>query len=298
MKLMTLAKDDGTALAAVEGDAVVELSSVLPGAPCDIGALLRGGAAARKALDDATPSGPRLPLASVTPALPVLQPGKVVCLGLNYIDHAKEGGYDVPDYPALFLRVNTSLISAGAPVVRPRCSEKLDYEAELMAIIGTRCRHVCEAEALDHVFGYTIFNDVSVRDYQRKTHQWTPGKNFDATGPVGPVVVTADELPPGATGLGIRSILNGAVLQDANTSDMIFSTARTIAILSEVMTLEPGDLIALGTPQGVGHARRPPLWMKPGDEIVIEIEGIGRLVNPVVDEGESPQARSLQAAPA
>lgn len=298
MKLMTLAKDDGTALAAVDGDAAVELSAALPGAPCDIGALLRDGVATRDDLDEVTRSGPRLPLASVTPALPVLQPGKVVCLGLNYIDHAKEGGYEVPDYPALFLRVNTSLVPAGAPVVRPRCSEKFDYEAELIAIIGTRCRHVSEAEALDHVFGYTIFNDVSVRDYQRKTHQWTPGKNFDATGPVGPVVVTADELPPGAAGLRIRSILNGTVLQDANTSDMIFSTARTIAILSEVMTLEPGDLIALGTPQGVGHARRPPLWMKPGDEIVIEIEGIGRLVNPVVDEEELPQIRSLQAAPA
>lgn len=298
MKLMTFAVDDGTALAAVEGDEAIDLSAAVPGMPRDIGALLAGGAATRDALEGALRLGARLPLSSLTPALPVLRPGKIVCLGLNYIDHAKEGGYEVPDYPALFLRTTTSLLAAGAPIVRPRCSEKLDYEAELMAVIGTRCRHVSESEALSHVFGYTIFNDVSVRDYQRKTHQWTPGKNFDATGPVGPIVVTVDELPPGAAGLGIRSILNGTRLQDANTSDMIFSTARTIAILSEVMTLEPGDLVALGTPQGVGHARRPPLWMKPGDEIVIEIEGIGRLVNSVVDEVELPQSPLLQTAPA
>jgi acylpyruvate hydrolase len=224
------------------------------------------------------------PLAGVRFRLPVERPGKIICLGLNYADHAKEGGYAVPDYPALFMRATTSLIPAGAPLIRPRVSEKLDFEAELMVLIGRRGRHVAEAEALDLVFGYTCFNDGSVRDYQRKTHQWTPGKNFDGTGAVGPFVVTADELPPGATGLKIACRLAGQTVQSANTADMILSVAKTLSLLSEFTTLEPGDLVAMGTPQGVGHARQPPLWMRPGDLVEIEIEGIGVLANTVADE--------------
>lgn len=220
----------------------------------------------------------------VTFALPLARPGKVVCLGLNYRAHAAEGGFTVPDYPALFLRVPTSLVAAGSPIRLPPVSEQLDYEAELLVIMGKAGRAIPEAQALEHVFGYTCFNDASVRDYQRKTHQWTPGKNFDATGAVGPVVVTADELPPGASGLRIACRLNGRTLQDANTSDMIFPVAKAIATISEFMTLEPGDMIAMGTPQGVGHARKPPLWMKAGDTVEIEIEKIGILRNPVEAE--------------
>jgi len=220
-------------------------------------------------------------LSEVTFALPLARPGKVVCLGLNYRAHAAEGGFTVPDYPALFLRVPTSLVAAGAPIRLPSVSEQLDYEAELLVIIGKAGRAIPEARALEHVFGYTCFNDASVRDYQRKTQQWTPGKNFDATGAVGPVVVTADELPPGASGLRIACRLNGQTLQDANTSDMIFPVAQAIATISEFTTLEPGDMIAMGTPQGVGHARKPPLWMKAGDTVEIEIEKIGILRNPI-----------------
>ncbi|WP_119273540.1 fumarylacetoacetate hydrolase family protein [Taklimakanibacter deserti] len=223
-------------------------------------------------------------LSEVTLALPLARPGKVVCLGLNYRAHAAEGGFTVPDYPALFLRVPTSLVAAGAPIRLPPVSEQLDYEAELLVIIGKAGRAIPGARALDHVFGYTCFNDASVRDYQRKTHQWTPGKNFDATGAVGPVVVTADELPSGASGLRIACRLNGRTLQDANTSDMIFPVAKAIATISEFMTLEPGDMIAMGTPQGVGHARKPPLWMKAGDTVEVEIEKIGILRNPVEAE--------------
>ncbi len=142
-------------------------------------------------------TGPAVDASQIVPALPVAAPGKIICLGLNYIDHIKEGGYDLRDYPALFMRASNSIMAAGAPMVRPRCSDKLDYEAELMSIIGKGGRHISEADALDHVFGYTVFNDGSVRDYQRKTHQWTPGKNFDNTGAIGPVVVTPDELPAG-----------------------------------------------------------------------------------------------------
>jgi 2-keto-4-pentenoate hydratase/2-oxohepta-3-ene-1,7-dioic acid hydratase in catechol pathway len=169
----------------------------------------------------------------------------------------------------------------------------LDYEAELVIVIGKRCRHVTEEAALDVVFGYSAFNDGSIRDYQRRTGQWTAGKNFDGTGAFGPWVVTSDELPPGAAGLGIRSRLNGRVLQDSNTDRMIFNVPRTIAILSEIMTLEPGDLIATGTPEGVGHARTPPLWLRPGDEISVEIDQIGILSNPVAAE---PNISNLAAA--
>jgi 2-keto-4-pentenoate hydratase/2-oxohepta-3-ene-1,7-dioic acid hydratase in catechol pathway len=229
----------------------------------------------------------RIDPALITPALPIEAPGKVVCLGLNYAEHAREGGFEVPDYPALFMRARSSLIAAEAALIRPRASETLDYEAELMVIIGKPARHVTQADALDHVFGYTVFNDGSVRAYQHKTHQWTAGKNFDATGAVGPIVVTPDEIAPGATGLRIQSRLNGQIMQDSNTSDMIFPVARTIAILSEVMTLESGDMIAMGTPPGVGHARKPPVWMRPGDVVEAEIEGIGLCRNPVVAEADT-----------
>ena len=223
-------------------------------------------------------------VSTIAPALPIERPSKILCLGLNYADHAKEGGYEVPTYPAIFVRFATSLVEAGQPLVKPACSDKLDYEVELMVIIGKTGRHISEENALDHVFGYTVFNDGSVRDYQRKTHQWTPGKNFDATGAVGPFVLTTEELPAGASGLKIESRLNGRVMQSANTSDMIWPVDRTIATISEFLTLQPGDMIAMGTPPGVGHARTPPVFMKDGDVIEVEIERIGICRNPIVDE--------------
>lgn len=223
-------------------------------------------------------------LASITPALPVATPSKCVCLGLNYIDHIKEGGYDVPEYPALFMRGVNSLMAAGAPMIRPTCSEQLDYEVELMVIIGKQGKHLTEENALDHIFAYSVFNDGSVRNYQRKTHQWTPGKNFDATGPIGPVSVTPDELPEGATGLKIESRVGSEILQSANTSEMLWPVAKTLALISEYATLEPGDYIAMGTPPGVGHARTPQRWLRPGETVEVEIEGIGVCANPIVAE--------------
>ena len=221
------------------------------------------------------------PASAVKLGLPVPAPGKVVCIGLNYREHAKEGGNPIPDYPAVFLRVNSSLIPHGAPLLVPSASDKLDYEAELAVVIGARAHRVTERDALSCVFGYSCFNDGSVRDYQRKSTQWTMGKNFDGTGPFGPHVVTADELPPGATGLSVRTVLNGTVMQNGSTSDMIFPVAQLIAIVSEVMTLEPGDVIITGTPSGVGYARKPPVFLKAGDVCEIEIERIGTLRNPV-----------------
>ena len=210
---------------------------------------------------------------------PVPNPGKIICIGLNYRAHAIEGGNPIPDYPAVFLRCTTSLAAPGAALIYPECSDKLDYEAELAVVIGRTARNVGLADALDHVAGYSCFNDGSVRDYQRKSTQWTMGKNFDGTGGFGPELVTPDELPAGASGLRLVARLNGRVMQDTDTADMIFDVATLIATLSEAMTLEPGDVIATGTPAGVGYARTPPVFMKPGDVIEIEIEGIGTLTN-------------------
>ena len=244
-------------------------------AQCAAQPQLLAAVAARAKL--ATPS----PLGAVTLAPCVPDPGKIICLGVNYVDHAKEGGNAIADFPAFFLRCNTSLLAHGAPLQVSPTSDKLDFEAELAVVIGQRTRFVSEADALKSVFGYACFNDGSYRDYQRKASQWTIGKNFDASGGFGPCLVTADELPAGGVGLRIQSILNGKIMQDANTSDMVFGVARTIALLSQCLTLEPGDVLVMGTPGGVGYARTPPVWMKAGDTIDISIQGIGVLSNPV-----------------
>jgi acylpyruvate hydrolase len=220
-------------------------------------------------------------LADVELLPPVPNPGKIICIGLNYRAHAIEGGNPIPDYPAVFMRCTTSLAAPDGTMIYPKCSEKLDYEAELAVIIGKTARNVAAVDALDHVAGYSCFNDGSVRDFQRKSTQWTMGKNFDGTGGFGPGLVTPDELPAGASGLRLVARLNGKIMQDSSTADMIFDVATLIAILSEAMTLEPGDVIATGTPSGVGYARTPPVFMRPGDVIEIEIERIGTLTNVV-----------------
>ncbi len=273
-------------LAVVDGESIIDLSQARPGVPPDMRAALEAGidlmAEGRAAIAS---SAPRLPLAAQQLAPLVPEPGKTICLGLNYFDHAKEGGRDKPDYPWFFYRGKSSLMGHGQPGVVPKVSSKFDYEAEMAVVIAKRVpRHTKKADALQYVLGYSCFNDMSVRDYQKRTGQWTIGKNFDATGGFGPMLVTADELSPGATGLRIQSRLNGQVMQDANTSDMIFPVDETIALLAECMTLEPGDAIIMGTPAGVGQARTPPVWMKAGDVIEIEIERIGVLLNPIVNE--------------
>ncbi|QKO20669.1 fumarylacetoacetate hydrolase family protein [Rhodoferax sp. BAB1] len=264
----------------------IDLSVAAPGLPKDMGALIAqagGLEAARQAAAQASAAAVK-PLAGVR-FLPVVpRPGKIVCLGLNYADHAKEGGHARPEYPSFFMRGATSMTGHNEPLIRPRASTKLDYEAELAVVIGQRARHLTKANALDCVAGYSCFNDGSVRDYQRKTAQWTIGKNFDGTGPFGPWLVTPDELPPGAAGLRIQSRLNGKVMQDANTKDFLWDVVESLCIITECMTLEPGDVIITGTPAGVGYARTPPVWMAPGDICEIEIEGIGILSNPIADE--------------
>lgn len=287
MKFTTFVAADGRPrLGLIDGSQVIDLNAAQPQVPPDLRAALAAGvdlaAAAQAALAGAAP---RTPVAELTLAPLVPEPGKTICLGLNYYDHAKEGGREKPEYPWFFFRGKSSLIGHGAVGRVPRVSAKFDYEAELALVIARDVpRHVTQADALAYVFGYTCFNDMSVRDYQKRTPQWTIGKNFDATGAFGPVLVTADELAPGATGLRIQSRLNGRVMQDATTTDMIWSVAETLALLSDCMTLEAGDVIVMGTPAGVGQARTPPVWMQHGDVIEIEIDGIGLLANPIRNE--------------
>lgn len=253
------------------------------GFPGSLQALIEAGGDALVEAGKALAGAPLVDLSSVTLLPPLSHPEKIICIGLNYTDHSAESGFKQPGYPTIFGRFNSSLIAHGAPILRPSFSEQLDYEGELVAVIGKVARDVAESDALDYVAGYSIFNDGSIRDYQFKSPQWTPGKNFDDTGAFGPDFVTADELPPGCEGLRLETRLNGAVVQEASISDMVFSVAKLISILSSFLTLKPGDVIVTGTPSGVGLARKPPLWMKDGDVVEVEIERLGVLSNPVRD---------------
>ena len=250
--------------------------------PGTLSSLIRRGPEALAEAEAVLARGEHFDPAEVSYLPPVQDAAKIICVGLNYVDHAAESGFEPPNYPAMFSRFNSSLIGHLAPAIKPRVSEALDYEAELVAVIGVGGREIPEASALDHVIGYSVFNDISVRDYQMKSTQWMIGKNFDGTGAFGPALVTADELPAGANGLHIEARLNGTVLQSASTADMIFDVAKLVALISTAMTLEAGDIIVTGTPSGVGMARKPPLWMQAGDLCEIEIEGVGLLQNRIV----------------
>ena len=215
--------------------------------------------------------------------LPLMKkPGKIVCVGLNYADHTKESPYAQPDYPTLFPRFNSSLIAHNQPLVRPRISDTLDYEGEMAVVLKSGGRHIAKEQALQHVAGYALFNEGSVREYQFKSPQWTVGKNFDDTGAFGPDLVTADELPAGGKGLLLQTRVNGKVVQSANTEDMLFDVATIISTLSEAVTLEAGDVIVSGTPAGVGFGMDPKVYLKAGDVVEVSIEGIGTLTNTIV----------------
>ncbi|TDF85800.1 fumarylacetoacetate hydrolase family protein [Pseudomonas sp. H9] len=254
------------------------------GYPGSLQHLLSTGDSALQAAHRVLSSSQQIDRSTIRLLPPLSRPGKIVCVGLNYVDHIKESPYEQPNYPTFFPRFASTLIGCDEPIIRPKASEQLDFEGELAVIIGKGGRHISRADALGHVAGYSIFNEASIRDYQFKSPQWTIGKNFDATGAFGPVFVSADELPAGAKGLGLVTRLNGEIVQQANTADMIFDVAELISVLSEALTLEPGDVIVSGTPAGIGWARKPPLFMKPGDLCTVEIEGIGTLSNPIVDE--------------
>ncbi|MES2941857.1 MAG: fumarylacetoacetate hydrolase family protein [Pseudomonadota bacterium] len=223
--------------------------------------------------------------ASAVSYLPLLQrPPKIICVGLNYADHTKESKYAQPDYPTLFNRFNTSLVAHDAPMIRPLASDSFDYEGEIAVVLKKGGRHITREAALDCVAGYSLFNDGSVREYQFKSPQWTVGKNFDGTGAFGPDLVTPDELPPGAKGLLLQTRLNGQLVQSANTDSLVFDVVSLISIISEAITLEPGDVIVTGTPSGIGWAREPKLLMRAGDVCEVSVEGLGMLRNPIADE--------------
>jgi acylpyruvate hydrolase len=289
MKIVAFAGAGGPRLGVVEGDQVIDLSAADSKAPTDLGEWLRSNNGELSPLAEIAkraPASARRPLAGLTYALPVARPGKIICLGLNYLEHVKEGGLreNVPKFPTIFMRGQTSLVPHGAPILRPQVTETLDYEAEMILVVGKRAKHLTAGNALGCIAGYSCGNEGSVREFQRKTTQWAMGKNFDRTGGFGPWLVTADELPPGGKGLKIESRLNGKVMQSDNTANMMFPVVDLLVYLTQGMTLEPGDIIFTGTPSGVGFARTPPVWMKNGDVCEVEIERIGTLRNPIADE--------------
>jgi 2-keto-4-pentenoate hydratase/2-oxohepta-3-ene-1,7-dioic acid hydratase in catechol pathway len=219
---------------------------------------------------------------------PVPDPRKIICIGLNYRDHAAESGVPVPPEPVLFSKYSTALIGHLDYIVLPRVSREVDYEAELVIVIGRRGRHIAREKAREHVGGYTIGHDVSARDWQlnKPARQWMAGKTFDTFAPTGPALVSPDEIPD-PHDLGIRLRLNGQTMQDSSTRQLIFGVDELIAYLSQIVTLEPGDLIFTGTPPGVGMARKPPVWLRPGDVVEVEIDHLGMLRNTVVAEDEA-----------
>jgi 2-keto-4-pentenoate hydratase/2-oxohepta-3-ene-1,7-dioic acid hydratase in catechol pathway len=254
----------------------------------DVGELLDSGRSVSEA-----DGGELIDPDTVALGAPLPRPGKVICVGLNYHDHCREQGIEPPPYPPLFAKFANAIASPGDAITRPRATEKLDLECELAVVIGRRASRIGRGEAVAHVFGYTILNDVTMRDLQREDHRWLRAKGSDGFAPIGPVVVTADELPdPGS--LRMRSSVNGQIWQDSSTAEMVFDVATIIAFASRTITLEPGDMIATGTPAGVGHFQRPPRYLTAGDQLRCEIEGIGVLESSVVDE--LPRASDHAAA--
>jgi len=289
MKVVGFEAEGGLRLGIVEGDQVVDLQAVDSKVPADLGAALaahNGDVAPLADIAKRAPAAARRPLKGLKFGLPVARPGKILCLGLNYLDHVKEGPNrdNIPKFPTIFMRCLTSMVPHEQAIVRPKASEQLDYEAEMMLIVGKRAKHLTMENATSCVAGYACSNEGSVREFQRKTTQWDMGKNFDKTGGFGPWMITADEVPPGGKGLKIQTRLNGNTLQSDNTDNMMFPVAEMLVYITQGITLEPGDIIITGTPSGVGFARKPPIFMKGGDTCEIDIEGVGVLVNPIEDE--------------
>lgn len=299
MKFVTYEHGDEARLGALVGDEIVDLQAaeqalahydptfVFPNDMIELLTEGEAGLAKAKTAVSAVLDGPltgkddlRLSADSVKILPPIPRPGKIICLGRNYAAHAAEGGAEPPPFPMLFYKPATSLIGEGGTIVVPAITEKPDYEGELAVVIGRTCKDVSEADALDYVGGYTAALDVTARDLQRRTSQFTAGKMLDTFGPMGPALVTPDEVPdPGK--LMLKTVLNGNVMQDDTTSNMIFSVAFTIHYISQIATLEVGDIILTGTPEGVGYPRNPPVWLQNGDVLSVEIENVGKLTTHV-----------------
>jgi 2-keto-4-pentenoate hydratase/2-oxohepta-3-ene-1,7-dioic acid hydratase in catechol pathway len=284
VRWVTVQTEQGPRVCGVWQGEYVEVAAADPEAPGTVRELLALGHQWQRRVWQALPhSVARHDPAGATLLAPVPDPHKIICLGLNYRDHAAESGMEIPREPVLFSKYATSLIGHQGEIVLPEVSTEVDYEAELVVVIGQGGRHIPRERALEHVAGYTIGHDVSARDWQlnKPGKQWMAGKTFDTFAPVGPALVTADEVPD-PHNLGIRLRLNGKTMQDSNTSQWIFRIDEVVAYLSQIFTLEPGDLIFTGTPPGVGMARKPPVWLQPGDIVEVEIDGLGTLRNAVV----------------
>jgi 2-keto-4-pentenoate hydratase/2-oxohepta-3-ene-1,7-dioic acid hydratase in catechol pathway len=285
MRFATIQTSAGPRAALLHGQDYVDLHATDPALPGSVRQLLEAGPDALVAAGQAAqrPQAVRYPAAQVKLLAPIPDPPKIVCLGLNYRDHAAESGAPIPKDPVLFSKYATALVGHNEPIVLPPVSTEVDYEAELVVVVGKGGRNLPADAAMAHVAGYTIGHDVSARDWQLKKDQkqWMVGKTFDTFAPTGPVLVTADEVPDPHQ-LAIRLRLNGQTMQDSNTRQMIFPVGEVLAYLSKVFTLQPGDLIFTGTPPGVGFARKPPVFLKAGDVVEVEIEKLGVLRNPVI----------------
>ncbi len=285
MRLATIQTPAGPRAALQQGSRFIDLHATEPSMPVSVRALLEGGPSLLRAA--AGIAGHHKPVIYEADAVrllaPIVDPPKIICVGLNYRDHAAESGAPIPRDPVLFSKFTTALIGTGDSIVLPPVSQEVDFEAELVLVVGKKGRFIKEADGLEHLAGYTVGHDVSARDWQLKKDgkQWLAGKTFDTFAPVGPVLVTRDEIPDPCN-LGIRLRLNGHTMQDSTTRQLIFSPAYLVAYISQVVTLLPGDLIFTGTPPGVGVARKPPVFLKGGDVVEVEIDGLGLLRNPVV----------------
>jgi 2-keto-4-pentenoate hydratase/2-oxohepta-3-ene-1,7-dioic acid hydratase in catechol pathway len=282
MKLISFRRKDRDSYGVVTSGGIVDVGRKLGDSYATLGAVLRAGAldAVR---DAAAGASADVALDAIEYLPPITDPAKIVCIGLNYKTHIEETGRPAPEYPILFPRYPDSHVGNGEPMVCPKVSDKYDFEGELAFVIGKEGRHIAAADALDYVAGYSCYNDGSIRDYQRHTSQFMPGKTFWRSGAFGPCLVTTDELPdPGAMTLVTR--LNGEEMQRTGTDDLLFGVPELIEYMSAIAPLQPGDVISTGTTGGVGFARKPPVWMKAGDTIEVEISGIGTLTNPIIDE--------------
>ncbi len=286
MRLVTFTHQGQRRLGARSGDSIIDLSAADPSIPSTMKEFLEAGdnaiSRARAIIDSGTHA---ISATDVTIHAPIDNPEKIICIGLNYADHAAESSMPIPDEPIVFSKYASSIIGPDENIVAPSASSQVDYEVELVVVIGKSGRNISEEDALNHVAGYMVGHDVSARDYQleKPSAQWMMGKTFDTFAPIGPDLVTTDDVPD-PHNLGIRCILNGKTVQDSNTSQLIFDVPKLIAYLTHVFTLAPGDLIFTGTPHGVGMGREPQLWLKHGDRVICEIDGLGRLENPVVSD--------------
>lgn len=283
MKLATFTHGGRTGIGVVLGDEVVELAAAAPGLPDEMSALLSAGREALAAAEAAAAKAPRIPLDDVHLLAPLPRPPKLLAVGLNYAEHVAEAGLEPPAVPHIFNKQVTCVTGPYDPVHLPRASKLLDYEGELAFVVGRRCRHVPRERAAQVIAGYTVMNDVSVRDWQLRSPTITMGKSFDTHGPMGPWLVTADEVGDPHS-LGLRTWVNGELRQDASTKELIFDCFAIVEHLSTAFTLEPGDVVTTGTPSGVALGMKPPRWLEAGDVVRIEIERIGQIENPVIEE--------------